>query len=32
MIIKNGLLVDTVKEAVYAADMKIADGKIVEVA
>ena len=32
MIIKNGLLVDTVKEAVYAADMKIADGKIVEIA
>lgn len=32
MIIKNGLLVDTVKETVYAADMKIADGKIVEVA
>ena len=32
MIIKNGLLVDTVKEAVYAADIKIADGKIVEVA
>ena len=32
MIIKNGLLVDTVKEAVYAADMKIGDGKIVEVA
>ena len=31
MIIKNGLLVDTVKEAVYAADMKIADGKIVEI-
>ena len=32
MIIKNGLLVDTVKETVYAADMKIADGKIVEIA
>ena len=32
MIIKNGLLIDPVKETIYAADMKISDGKIAEVA
>lgn len=31
MIIKNGLLIDTVKEMTYVADMKIAEGKIVEI-
>lgn len=31
MIIKNGLLVDTVKEMTYVADMKIAEGKIVDI-
>ena len=30
MIIKNGLLIDPVKEMTYVADLKIADGKIVE--
>ena len=32
MIIKNGLLIDPVKEMTYVADMKIADGKITEIA
>ena len=32
MIIKNGLLIDPVKEMTYVADLKIADGKIVEIA
>lgn len=32
MIIKNGLLIDPVKEMTYVADIKIADGKIVEIA
>ena len=32
MIIKNGLLVDPVKESTYAADLRIADGKIAEIA
>lgn len=32
MIIKNGLLIDPVKEAEYVADIKISEGKIVEVA
>lgn len=31
MIIKNGLLIDTVKEMTYVADMKIAEGKIVDI-
>ena len=32
MIIKNGLLIDPVKEKSYVADLKIADGKIAEIA
>ena len=32
MIIKNGLLIDPVKEMTYVTDLKIADGKIVEIA
>ena len=32
MIIKNGLLVDTVKEETYVADLKISEGKIAEIA
>ena len=32
MIIKNGLLVDTVKDMTYVADLKICDGKIAEIA
>ena len=32
MIIKNGLLIDPVKEMTYVSDLKIADGKIVEIA
>lgn len=32
MIIKNGLLIDPVKEITYIADLKIADGKIAEIA
>ena len=32
MIIKNGLLIDPVKEMTYVADLKIADGKIVKIA
>ena len=32
MIIKNGLLIDPVKEESYVADLKIADGKIAEIA
>lgn len=32
MIIKNGLLIDPVKEQIYAADIKICDGKIAEIA
>ena len=32
MIIKNGLLVDLVKEQTYMADLKISDGKIAEIA
>ena len=31
MIIKNGLLIDTVKEMTYVADLKISDGKIAEI-
>ena len=31
MIIKNGLLIDPVREMTYAADIKISDGKIAEV-
>lgn len=31
MIIKNGLLIDPVKEMTYVADMKISDGKIAEI-
>ena len=31
MIIKNGLLIDPVKEKSYVADLKIADGKIAEI-
>ncbi len=32
MIIKNGLLIDPVKEMTYLSDLKIEDGKIVEIA
>lgn len=32
MIIKNGLLIDPVKDCTYVADLKIKDGKIVEIA
>ena len=32
MIIKNGLLIDPVKEMTYVADLKIADGKIAQIA
>ena len=32
MIIKNGLLIDTVKETTYVADLKISEGKIAEIA
>lgn len=32
MIIKNGLLIDPVKEQTYVADMRISDGKIAEIA
>lgn len=32
MIIKNGLLIDPVKEQIYAADMKVCDGEIAEIA
>ena len=32
MIIKNGLLIDPVKEMTYVADLKISDGKIAEIA
>ena len=32
MIIKNGLLIDPVKEVSYVADLKITDGKIAEIA
>ena len=32
MIIKNGLLVDPVKEMTYVADLRISDGKIAEIA
>ncbi len=31
MIIKNGLLIDPVKEMTYVADLRIADGKIAEI-
>jgi dihydroorotase len=31
MIIKNGLLIDPVKDCTYVADLKIKDGKIVEI-
>lgn len=31
MIIKNGLLIDPVKEMTYAADLRISDGKIAEI-
>ena len=31
MIIKNGLLIDTVKEMTYVADLRILSGKIVEI-
>ena len=31
MIIKNGLLIDPVKEAEYVADIRISEGKIVEI-
>ena len=31
MIIKNGLLIDPVKEMTYVADLKICDGKIAEI-
>ena len=31
MIIKNGLLIDPVKEMTYVADLKILDGKIAEI-
>ena len=32
MIIKNGLLIDPVKEMTYVADLRISDGKIAEIA
>lgn len=32
MLIKNGLLVDPVKEEIYRADLRIAEGKIAEIA
>ena len=32
MIIKNGLLIDPVKETAYVADLKIVEGKIAEIA
>lgn len=32
MLIKNGLLVDPVKEEIYHADLRIAEGKIAEIA
>ena len=32
MIIKNGLLVDPIKEMTYVADLRISDGKIAEIA
>ena len=32
MIIKNGLLIDPVKEEAYVADIRISEGKIAEVA
>ena len=31
MIIKNGLLIDPVKEMTYVADLRIHDGKIAEI-
>ena len=31
MIIKNGLLIDPVRETSYVADLKITDGKIAEI-
>jgi hypothetical protein len=31
MIIKNGLLIDPVKEITYVADLRICDGKIAEI-
>ena len=31
MIIKNGLLIDPVKEMTYVADLRICDGKIAEI-
>ena len=32
MIVKNGLLIDPVKEMTYVADLRISDGKIAEIA
>ena len=32
MIIKNGLLIDPIKEMTYVADLRISDGKIAEIA
>ena len=31
MIIKNGLLIDPIKEMPYVADLRICDGKIAEI-
>ena len=31
MLIKNGLLIDPVKETEYVADIRISDGKIAEI-